>query len=445
MKRILVIGAGRSCGALLDYLQDHAKEDQFEIQIVDRDFDLANRFVKSKNAHAVQLNIADEKQRQNLISGAQLVISMLPASLHLTVVNDCIKFGVNLITPSYISPETQALNDAAVKSDMFIMNELGLDPGIDHMSAMKMLDEIKAEGGVVTGFESFTGGLVAPESDNNIWNYKLSWNPRNVVLAGQGGAKFLHNSRPKYIPYNRLFKRTEVIDIPEYGKFEGYANRDSLKYQSTYNLHNVETMFRGTLRRMGYSRAWDCFVELGITDDTYIIDNLDTCTYRDFINMFLPYHKSDSVELKLKYYLGIRQDEEALFDKLEWLGIFEDKLIPITSGTPAQVLQLIIEDKWKMEPDDRDMCVMYHKVTFRDSEGVAKECKSHMVVIGDNKSTAMALTVGLPIGIFARRALKENLGYKGVLLPIAKDVYDPVLKELEDYGVRFVETVKTID
>lgn len=313
------------------------------------------------------------------------------------------------------------------------------------MSAMKMLDEIKSKGNIVTGFESFTGGLVAPESDNNPWNYKLSWNPRNVVLAGQGVSKFLHNNKFKFIPYNKLFKRTEVINLPTYGAFEGYANRDSLKYQRTYGLENVETMFRGTLRRVGYSRAWDCFVELGVTDDSYVIDKLDKMTNREFINMFLPYHKSDSVELKLKYFLGIRQDEEALFNKLEWLGIFDEKIIPLTSGTPAQVLQLIIEDKWKMAPEDKDMCVMYHKVTYRDTKGKCHECKSHMVAIGDAESTAMAKTVGLPIGIFARRALKTNLGYMGVLLPLAKDVYEPVLAELEDYGVRFEENTVPID
>jgi saccharopine dehydrogenase-like NADP-dependent oxidoreductase len=445
MKRILVIGAGRSSGALLDYLQRHAANDQYEVQIVDRDFDVANGFVTSENAHALQLNIADVQKRESLIAGAELVISMLPASLHLSVVKDCIKYGVNLITPSYISPEIEALNSKAVKNNMFIMNELGLDPGIDHMSAMQMLDGIKAKGNVVTGFESFTGGLVAPESDNNPWNYKLSWNPRNVVLAGQGVSKFLHNSRLKFIPYNKLFKRTEVIRLQEHGSFEGYANRDSLKYQTTYGLENVETMFRGTLRRLGYSRAWDCFVELGVTDDSYVIDNLDKMTFREFFNMYLPYHKSDSVELKLKYYLGIRQDEEALFNKLEWLGIFENKRIPITSGTPAQVLQLIIEDKWKMAPDDKDMCVMYHKVTFKDKAGKVFECCSHMVAIGNEDNTAMASTVGLPIGIFARRALKMNLGYKGVMLPLAKDVYEPVLKELEEYGVRFEETITAID
>lgn len=444
MKRILVIGAGRSSGALLDYLQDHAKADAYELQIADRDLEMAKSHINSDSAKALQLNISDAKERNALISGADLVISMLPAAMHGLVVQDCIKHHVNLITPSYISNETQAMHNDAVKSNMFVMNELGLDPGIDHMSAMKMLDEIKNEGFFVEGFESFTGGLVAPESDDNPWHYKLSWNPRNVVLAGQGVSKFLHNKRAKYIPYNQLFKRTEIIDIPGHGRFEGYANRDSLKYQSTYGLGKIETMFRGTLRRVGFSRAWDCFVQLGATDDSYIIPDLDKYTYRDFINFFLPYDKSNSVELKLKYYLGIRQDEEDLFNQLKWLGIFDKTPIPITSGTPAQVLQLIIEDKWKMKPHDKDMCVMYHKVNYRNAEGKQWERISHMVAVGNDDVTAMAKTVGLPIGIFARRVLKENLGLKGVLLPITPEVYQPILDELEKHGVTFIENTREI-
>lgn len=444
MKRILVIGAGRSSGALLDYLQEHAKADAYELQIADRDLDMAKSHINNSSAKALQLNISDTNERNALISGADLVISMLPASMHGLVVLDCIKHSKNLITPSYISPETQALNNDAVKSNVFIMNELGLDPGIDHMSAMKMIDDIKKEGYFVEGFESFTGGLVAPESDDNPWHYKLSWNPRNVVLAGQGVSKFLHNKREKFIPYSKLFKRTEIIDIPGHGRFEGYANRDSLKYQSTYGLGKIETMFRGTLRRVGFSRAWDCFVQLGATDDSYIIEGLDKYTYRDFINFFLPYDKSNSVELKLKYYLGIRQDEEDLFNQLQWLGIFDKTPIPLTSGTPAQVLQLLIEDKWKMKPNDKDMCVMYHKVNYRNAEGKCWERISHMVAIGDEDGTAMAKTVGLPIGIFARRVLKENLGLKGVLLPISAEVYQPVLDELEKHGVNFVETTKEL-
>jgi saccharopine dehydrogenase-like NADP-dependent oxidoreductase len=196
------------------------------------------------------------------------------------------------------------------------MNEIGLDPGIDHMSAMKIIDDIREQGGKIILFESFCGGLVAPESDNNLWNYKFTWNPRNVVLAGQGGtAKFLHEGNYKYIPYNMLFRRTEFMEVEGYGRFEGYANRDSLKYRSVYGLEDAKTLYRGTLRRVGFSKAWNIFVQLGMTDDSYIMEDSENMSYRDFINAFLPFHPTDSVELKLRHLLKIDQDD-MLWDKL---------------------------------------------------------------------------------------------------------------------------------
>ena len=304
MKRIVIIGAGRSASVLINYLAQHTATDKYEVIVADRDSALA----KSKceglaNVKAVQLNASDTEERRQLISGANVVISMLPAFLHLPIIEDCIDLKVNVITPSYISPEVEALNHKAVQNNVFVMNELGLDPGIDHMSAMAVMDKLKEEGNIITGFESFCGGLVAPESDDNPWNYKFTWNPRNVVLAGQGGVvKFLHNDKYKYIPYHKLFRRTERIDMGEFGMYEGYANRDSLKYKDIYNLNNAHTVFRGTLRRPGFSRAWDLFVQLGVTDDTFVIENTQGMTYREFFNSFLAYHKEDSVELKMKNY-----------------------------------------------------------------------------------------------------------------------------------------------
>jgi len=320
------------------------------------------------------------------------------------------------------------------------MNEVGLDPGIDHMSAMKVIDEIREKGGKMLLFESFCGGLVAPESDNNLWNYKFTWNPRNVVLAGQGGAAmFIQEGRYKYIPYHKLFRRTEFFDIEGYGRFEGYANRDSLKYRSIYGLDDILTLYRGTIRRVGFSRAWNMFVQLGMTDDTYVMENSETMSYRDFINSFLPFSLTDSVELKTRYQLGIEQDD-IQWDKLVELDIFNpNKIVGLKNATPAQILEKILTDSWKLAPDDKDMIVMYHKFGY-EINGEKKQIDSKMVTIGEDQTyTAMARTVGLPVAMAALRILNGQIVTPGVQLPIKKEVYEPILKELESYGIEFKE------
>lgn len=441
MKNILVIGAGLSASSMLRYFTQNAEKEDWFIKVGDQNGAMAKSKVKGcERAEGFELNGLDPAQRAPLVEWADLVISMLPARFHVEVAKDCIRYKTNLITPSYISDEMKALEGEAVAAGILIMNEIGVDPGLDHMSAKKILDEIETQGGEMHIFESFTGGLVAPESDNNPWNYKFTWNPRNVVLAGQGGAaKFIQEGQYKYIPYNRLFRRTEVIHLDGYGDFEGYANRDSLKYRDIYNLHDIPTIYRGTLRRKGFSKSWDAFVQIGATDDTYILEGSKDMTKRDFINSFLPYNPTDSVELKLKYYLRIDQDD-ATFDKLVWLGIFDREKIGITEDvTPAYFLQKILEDKWTLEPEDKDMIVMWHKLVYK-LNGEFKEINSHMITIGEDQTyTAMSNTVGLPAAICAKMILNGTIDLKGVQLPIKKEIYEPILTELEDHGIKFIE------
>jgi saccharopine dehydrogenase (NAD+, L-glutamate forming) len=316
---------------------------------------------------------------------------------------------------------------------------LGLDPGIDHMSAKKLIDDVKAKGGILNGFESYTGGLVAPESDDNPWNYKFTWNPRNVVLAGQGSAaKFIKEGKYKYIPYNKLFRRTEIIDVPGYGQFEGYPNRDSLKYRSIYELDNISTMYRGTLRKVGFCRAWNIFVQLGATDDSYKVEGSENMTNREFINSFLKFNTNDSVELKLRHYLRIEQDDY-MWDKLVWLGVFEDKKIGLKDASPAQILQKILQEKWSLSTTDKDMIIMWHRVSYSLNK-IEKELISYMAYIGkDSSVTAMSDTVGLPLGIATKMLLNGSIKTRGVVLPLEKQIYNPVLKELKKLGIDFVE------
>lgn len=441
MRNILVIGAGKSSSFLLKYLLDKAETESLYITVGDINIDNTKSLIgNSPNAKAILLDIFDKTSRTEAVKNSNIVVSMLPARFHIEVAKDCIQFGKHMVTASYVSKEMQALHDDAIAKGLVLMNEIGVDPGIDHMSAMQVIDGIRAKGGKMILFESFTGGLVAPESDNNLWNYKFTWNPRNVVVAGQGSAaKFLQENAYKYIPYHRLFRRTEFLDIEGFGRFEAYANRDSLKYQSVYGLDSIETLYRGTMRRVGFSRAWNIFVTLGMTDDSYTIDDSENMSYRDFTNAFLTYSPNDSVELKLRHALKIDQDD-IVWDKLIELDIFSaTKMVGLKKATPAQILQKILMDSWTLEADDKDMIVMYHKFGY-ELNGKKFQIDANMVVIGEDQTyTAMAKTVGLPVAMATLAILNKKITTPGVQIPIKKEVYDPILDELKNYGIIFNE------
>jgi len=361
---------------------------------------------------------------------------MLPAILHASVAEVCVELGKNMVTASYVSPEIRALDTKAKQKGVLIMNECGVDPGIDHMSAVQMIDRIRKNGGEITAFESSTGGLVAPGFENNPWRYKFTWNPRNVVLAGKDGARFLHNGKFKYIPYHKLFQRIETIHIPDLGEYEVYGNRDSLQYRETYGLHDLQTMFRGTIRRPGYCEAWDTFVQLGATDDSYVMEDTENMTYREFINSFMAFSTGIPVETKLARYLRFGEDSE-MMKRLKWLGVFENTKIGIPGLTPAKILQKILEEKWKLEKEDKDMILMQHQVDYSLNGRNYKEYSTLVCIGEDNIHTAMSLTVGLPVAIAARLILEGIFSGTGVRLPIEKDIYEPLLKELESYGISF--------
>ncbi|KAB7528332.1 saccharopine dehydrogenase [Flagellimonas olearia] len=441
VRTILVVGAGKSTSYLLDYLLKNSDSENLRLVIGDlQPKNIPEQFSSHPNCDVITLDIFNDDDRKKAVSSASIVISMLPASLHIKIAEDCIQFKKHLVTASYVSKEMEALNEEVKKNGLIFMNEIGLDPGIDHMSAMEVIDRIRAEGGKMLLFESFTGGLVAPESDSNLWNYKFTWNPRNVVLAGQGGvAKFIQEGTYKYIPYQKLFRRTEFLDVEGHGKFEAYANRDSLKYREAYGLQDALTLFRGTMRRVGFSKAWQMFVVLGMTDDSYTIENSEGMSYREFINLFLPYSPTDSVELKLRYYLKIDQDD-IRWGKLLELNLFDaTKKIPLKNASPAQILQYILEDSWTLKEDEKDMIVMYHKFGY-ELNGIKKQIDANMVVIGENRTyTAMAKTVGLPVAIATLQILNKKITTPGVQIPISMEVYQPILDELKSYGMHFKE------
>ncbi|MCL6267551.1 saccharopine dehydrogenase family protein [Flagellimonas myxillae] len=441
VRTILVVGAGKSTSYLLDYILKKSNDEHLKLIIGDLKPDnIPANIAEHPNCEVVQLDVFNDKARKIIVEACDLVISMLPARMHIKIATDCIQYKKHLVTASYVSKEIEALDAEAKKNGLVFMNEIGLDPGIDHMSAMEVIDRIRDKGGKMLLFESFTGGLVAPQNDTNLWNYKFTWNPRNVVVAAQGGAaKFIQEGTYKYIPYQKIFRRTELVDIEGYGSFEVYPNRDSLKYREAYGLKDALTLYRGTMRRVGFSKAWHIFVMLGMTDDTYIVENSEGMSYREFVNLFLPYSPTDSVELKLRHYLKIDQDD-IRWGKLLELNLFDNsKIIPLKNATPAKMLQYILEDSWTLNPEEKDMIVMYHKFGY-ELDGKKKQLDANMVVLGENQTyTAMAKTVGLPVAMAALQILNNKIVTPGVQIPIAKEVYGPILEELKSYGIHFNE------
>ncbi len=440
MKKILIIGAGLSTISLIEYLLDNAEENDWQITVGDMSEKNARQKVNGNpRGTAKVFDITDDLESWNTIANHDVVVSMLPASLHHLVAEKCIDLRKPMLTASYATDKIKALDEKAKKAGVPILMELGLDPGIDHMSAMKVINRIQDEGGKLSSFYSFTGGLIAPESDNNPWNYKFTWNPRNVVVAGQGVSQFILNGRYKYIPYHRLFDRVMTRKILQLGDFEVYANRDSLKYREIYGLDDIPSLYRGTVRKPGFAKAWNVFVRLGLTEDDYIIEDSENMTYRQFINAYMNYEPNVPVEIKLQEYCSNAADP-VVFEKLKWLGIFDDRKIGLKKATPAQILQKLLEEKWSMDPEDKDMIVMQHEFKYTTKSNEDKMIVSAMAYIGENQEkTAMAVTVGLPLAITTKLLLTGKINLTGVNLPVHKQIYEPVLDELEKFNINFEE------
>jgi saccharopine dehydrogenase (NADP+, L-glutamate forming) len=344
-----------------------------------------------------------------------------------------------MVTASYVSKQVFRLGDEARQRALVFMNELGLDPGIDHMSAMQRIHQIKNNGGKINAFYSYTGGLVAPESDDNPWHYKFSWNPRNVVLAGQGTAQFLEDSKLKYIPYRRLFRQYRNVEIPGMGEWEVYANRDSLMYKEAYGLQNIRTMFRGTIRHKGFCDAWNALVRIGLTDATFPIVDSDKLTYHDLMEAFLGISQhAGSVKDRVARMIETDPDSD-IMQKLEWLGLFSKRRIKLQNATPALILENLLLEKWALQPNDKDMVIMQHVFEY-EQQRKRRKMTSTLVMKGTNsEETAMSRLVGLPLGIFVKLLMMGKISTTGVNIPTMPEVYEPVMAELEDHGVKFME------
>jgi saccharopine dehydrogenase (NADP+, L-glutamate forming) len=438
-KTILILGAGRSSAVLIQYMAETCKTFGWNLTVGDFSFEAAAKMTRHLPAgQAIQFDINDRSNSGASIKSADIVISLLPAYLHHLVAELCLEFGKHLVTASYISNEMKAFHEEALSKNLLFLNECGLDPGIDHMSAMQLIDKIRKTGATINSFYSFTGGLISPSTDiENPWRYKFTWNSRNVVMAGQSTAKYLENGEFKYIPYQQLFSRLTPVNVPELGDYEGYANRDSLKYITAYGLDNVKTMLRGTLRNRGFCSAWDVLVQLGCCDDSFEVENLHKMSHRQFIGSFLPANRQ-SIKSEIAKRFSFQANSEEL-KMLEWAGLFSDEPVGLVKGTPAMALEHILNKKWKLNPEDKDQIVMWHRLQF--SLGAKeKEIQATLVATGeDSIRTAMAKTVGLPMGIAAKLLAQGKIKTRGVVIPISPEFYDQILIELSAFDIELKE------
>jgi saccharopine dehydrogenase (NADP+, L-glutamate forming) len=444
LKTILVFGAGKSATVMIDYLKDVCSTHQWQLVVADANFQTASG--KTGNhpfAKAVEVNVTEEEERRMLITDASIVISLLPPHLHILVAKDCVAVGRSLLTASYIDTNIKNLEAEIKSKELLFLCEMGLDPGIDHMSAMQLIDAIKLKGGTISSFKSHCGGLVAPESDNNPWHYKISWNPRNIVMAGSAGATYKLKNEIIQRPYNKVFEDCEELQIAALPPLAWYPNRDSLSYIPLYHLQDAETFIRTTLRFADFCKGWDVIVDLELTDEK---DNdlVSVCkTFADWMEQKL--FKAEQRDISFRMFLELYVDEadhETILKQFDFLELNSVELLPVHVKCSADILQYCLEQKMALEAADKDMIVMLHEIDYTLNED-AHSVKSSLIVKGeDNIRTAMAKTVGLPLGIAAKLILEEKIKLKGLHIPTHKEIYELVLEELKEHDILFMETHK---
>ena len=437
MKTILLFGAGKSATSLIEYLGKCCDENNWKFLISDTNLPLTESKIRSfKSAKALSIDVTDEVKRHELIRVADIVISMLPPALHFLVAKDCLQFSKNLLTASYLDENIQTLKKEVEEKGLLFLGEMGLDPGIDHMSAMKLINSIKEKGGEIVSFKSHCGGLVSPESDDNPWHYKITWNPRNVVLAGSSGAIFKDEGEIIKVPYSEIFNDEDhIINVPGLFPFAWYANRDSLSYIETYQLSDISTFIRTTLRYPSFCRGWNKIVKLDLTNPA---DGSEIIQCRTFLDWFT--FKKQKLDLP---------DANVFFDpefleQIDFLHLTSNEDIPFTISSSAQLLQYLLEKYLVMKPDDKDMIIMVHELEYLKGNDHEKISSCLIVKGEDQVHTAMAKTVGLPLAIATKLILLNKIKLTGLHIPVIPEIYEPVLQELEANGIKFHETLESI-
>ena len=442
MQTILVAGAGKSSSYLIHYLLSIASRNKWKVIVADGSAEaIAEKIKNDPNAEAAVIDITNAQHREPLVKRADIVISLMPPNLHIHLAKDCLKHKKNLITSSYISPEMKAMDQQVKDAGLMFMCEMGLDPGIDHMTASQIIHSIQRVAAVITSFKSYCGGLVAPEDDNNPWHYKFSWNPRNIITAGKDGAKYLSNGKEVDIPYEKMFDNNKKIKVENLGSLAYYPNRDSLRYLELYDVPEVKNFMRATLRYPNFCKGWNALVHLGLTDETDKIND-GSLTYAGWLKSKASYKNSTTLPEHVAKKLNVPGDDKVL-SMLHWLGLFEEKPIPAKNTSSANILLDLLLDKWKMGPKEKDMVVMQHEIEYLH-KGRKNKLTSTMVLKGeDSEHSAMAKTVGLPMAILAKMVLANKISTpKGVHIPNMASVYRPLLTELKHHGIVFTDEVE---
>ena len=442
MYTILVAGAGKSSSFLIHYLLINAKRNKWKIIVADGDANaITEKLNGNENGEMAVIDITKESDREPLVKRADIIISLMPAHLHIHLAKDCLKHKKNLITSSYISDEMKEMDKAVKEAGLMFMCEMGLDPGIDHMSANALIHSIQKVSGTITSFKSMCGGLIAPESDNNPWHYKFTWNPRNVVTAGVGGASYLNKSRVTEVPYDRIFEHNKRLHIDGAGSLAWYPNRDSLRYLDLYEVPEIKTFIRATLRHPDFCQGWQALLLMGLTSQDDFFETKGH-TYASWVKMKTGYHNSVALSRHIADKLLIDENGK-LMGMLQWLGLFDEKPLQPGRYSSADVLLSLLLEKWSMSPEDKDMVVMQHEIEY-ERRGALVKVSSTMIIKGDDREhSAMAKTVGLPMAVLAKLVLTNRIKPPvGVLLPNMVSVYRPLMVEMAHHGIVFNEIVE---
>jgi saccharopine dehydrogenase (NADP+, L-glutamate forming)/spermidine synthase len=432
-KKILVLGAGLVAGPLVKYLLD---QPDYEVKVADIILEKAEKLAGSHpRGQALVFDSRNEAQLEREIQGVELVVSLLPATFHPKIAELCLRNRKNMVTASYVNPQIQAMDGEAKQAGIIILNEIGLDPGIDHMEAMRIIDKLKTKGSIIKSFRSYCGGLPAPEACDNPWNYKFSWSPSGVLRASKSPAVFLEDSKNIEVSSNKLFDSCTNIYIEGLGDFEGYPNRNSLPYIQLYGIDSVQTMFRGTLRYPGWCQTMPYIKKLNLLSEDLI--HFQGKTYEGFMRTLLRIPENQEVSKYIASILKLDSDSEVMH-RLEWLGLWNEDVITIEKGTALEVLSERMYERMSYRPGERDMIILQHEFVSTDQDGNIEKIISSLVDYGiPFKDTSMARTVGLPAAIGVKLIVDGKIKEKGVTIPVKKELYDPILKELERQGISF--------